>query len=60
MNTILLDLRYSLRTLLKTPTFTVAAVLSLAIGIGATAAVFSLWPGAGTVRSEQVRDSEIL
>ena len=42
MNTILLDLRYSLRTLLKTPTFTVAAVLSLAIGIGATAAVFSI------------------
>jgi predicted permease len=42
MNTILFDLRYSLRTLLKTPTFTVAAVLSLAIGIGATAAVFSI------------------
>ncbi len=42
MNTILLDLRYSLRTLLKTPAFTVAAVLSLAIGIGATAAVFSI------------------
>jgi len=42
MNTILLDLRYSLRTLLKTPTFTVAAILSLAIGIGATAAVFSI------------------
>src|SRR5579863_5454358 len=42
MNTILRDLRYSLRTLLKTPTFTVAAVLSLAIGIGATAAVFSI------------------
>ncbi len=42
MNTILLDLRYSLRTLWKTPTFAVAALLSLAIGIGATAAVFSI------------------
>jgi MacB-like periplasmic core domain len=42
MNTILLDLRYSVRALLKTPTFTMAAVLSLAIGIGATAAVFSI------------------
>ncbi len=42
MNTILLDLRYSLRTLTKSPTFTVAAILSLAIGIGATAAVFSV------------------
>ena len=42
MNTILLDLRYSLRTLRKSPSFAVAAILSLAIGIGATAAVFSI------------------
>ncbi|MGC2109803.1 MAG: ABC transporter permease [Candidatus Korobacteraceae bacterium] len=42
MNTTLLDLRYSLRSLLKSPTFAVAAILSLAIGIGATAAVFSI------------------
>jgi len=42
MNTTLLDLRYSLRTLRKSPSFAVAAILSLAIGIGATAAVFSI------------------
>ncbi len=42
MNSILLDLRYSLRTLRKSPSFAVAAILSLAIGIGATAAVFSI------------------
>jgi predicted permease len=42
MNNLLFDLRHSFRTLLKSPSFTVAAVLSLMIGIGATAAVFSI------------------
>jgi predicted permease len=42
MNTIILDLRHSIRALRKSPTFTIAAVLSLAIGIGATAAVFGI------------------
>lgn len=42
MGTIFLDIRHSLRMLLKSPSFTVAAVLSLMIGIGATAAVFSI------------------
>jgi predicted permease len=42
MNTIILDFRHAVRTLWKSPTFTVAAVLSLAIGIGAAAAVFGI------------------
>src|SRR5579871_1010439 len=42
MTSVLLDLRYLLRTLRKTPAFTLAAVLSLTIGIGATTAVFSI------------------
>jgi ABC-type antimicrobial peptide transport system permease subunit len=53
------DVRYGLRTLTRNPAFALAAILSLALGIGANTAIFSLLD-AVLLRSLPVRNPEQL
>jgi predicted permease len=62
MSTVLQDFRYALRQLVKNPVVSLTAVLSLALGIGATVSVFSIiyavimnpWPYQGADRIANV------
>jgi predicted permease len=59
MGTLIQDLRYGARTLLKRPGVTLIAVLSLALGIGANTAIFTLLD-AVLLKSLPVRDPDRL
>jgi predicted permease len=54
------DLRYALRTLLKTPAFTLLAIITIALGVGANTAAFSMVRGVLIRRLPYAADTRLV
>src|SRR5207247_4533662 len=59
MHSLIKDVRYALRSLLKHPTFTLVSVITLALGIGANTAIFTVL-NAVMLRALPVKDPQQL
>ena len=60
MHDVLQDIRFAVRTLFKVPTFTALSVITIALGVGATTAVFSMVHGVLLRRLPYAADSRLV